>query len=101
MTQPAGTRSGLPAAADAAAGGPARRCVVPGCDRVHKAHGYCRTHYRRWQRHGDPLVDVPVSGSGSSYRTALAQVRATRGGGTTGSARSTTARRWQNRHRGR
>ncbi len=80
MTQPAGNRSGFPAAAAAAVGGPPRRCTLPGCDRAHKAHGYCRTHYRRWQRHGDPLVEMPVSGSGSSYRTALAQVRATRGG---------------------
>lgn len=28
-------------------------CSVEGCDRPHKAHGWCSPHYRRWQRHGD------------------------------------------------
>lgn len=82
MTHPTGTPSGPPTAAAAAAvvvGGPARSCTVAGCDQVHKAHGYCRTHYRRWQRHGNPLADVPLPGPEVSYRTALARVRAARG----------------------
>lgn len=29
-------------------------CVVPGCDRPRLARGYCRKHYDRWRRHGDP-----------------------------------------------
>lgn len=37
-----------------------RRCTVAGCEGRHKAHGYCRTHYRRWQRHGDPRAQVPI-----------------------------------------
>jgi transposase-like protein len=53
---------------------------VSDCEREHKAHGYCRTHYRRWQRHGDPLADVALPGPGTGYRTALARVRAARGG---------------------
>lgn len=67
-----------PSAVVVAAGG--RCCTVAGCERVHKAHGYCRTHYRRWQRHGDPLADVALPGPGTGYRTALARVRAARGG---------------------
>jgi hypothetical protein len=52
---------------------------VAGCEREHKAHGYCRTHYRRWQRHGDPLAGVPIADTATSYRAALARLRASRG----------------------
>ena len=37
-----------------------RICSVDGCDRVHKGHGYCRNHLRKWRRWGDPL-GAPVS----------------------------------------
>ena len=34
-------------------------CLIEGCDRPAglpgTARGWCHTHYRRWQRHGDPL----------------------------------------------
>jgi len=30
-----------------------RTCTFPGCDKPHKALGYCRTHYSRIQRRGD------------------------------------------------
>jgi len=56
-----------------------RGCSVAGCERTHKARGFCRTHYRRWQRHADPLADRPVGGAGTSYRAVLAQLRASRG----------------------
>lgn len=33
-----------------------RVCSVDGCGKKHSALGYCRTHYRRFKRQGDPLV---------------------------------------------
>jgi hypothetical protein len=35
-----------------------RICAVPDCDRRHSARGFCRFHYVRWSRHGDPLVSL-------------------------------------------
>lgn len=29
-------------------------CAVNGCDRTAKARGYCKSHYRRWKKDGDP-----------------------------------------------
>ena len=31
-------------------------CSVPGCQKTPDCRGWCRMHYTRWQRHGDPLV---------------------------------------------
>lgn len=33
-------------------------CKQPGCDRPHKAHGFCATHYKRLVRRGDPNVTM-------------------------------------------
>lgn len=33
-----------------------RTCSVDGCAERHKGYGYCRKHYRRWKKHGDPNV---------------------------------------------
>lgn len=33
-----------------------RRCLMPDCDRRAAARGYCRRHYQRLWRHGDPRV---------------------------------------------
>lgn len=33
-----------------------RVCAVAGCSGPVEARGFCHKHYRRWQRHGDPLA---------------------------------------------
>jgi hypothetical protein len=30
-------------------------CSIEGCEKPIDGRGYCKSHYRRWQRHGDPL----------------------------------------------
>lgn len=32
-------------------------CTIPGCGKTHEARGYCATHYKRWQMHGDPMAN--------------------------------------------
>lgn len=32
----------------------ARECEIEGCDHRHLCRGWCRKHYERWRRHGDP-----------------------------------------------
>lgn len=72
------TEAPEPLTAAAASSGSERACSVPGCERPHKARGYCRPHYRRWQRHGGAAVDVPI-GRGVGYRAAHKHLRAERG----------------------
>jgi hypothetical protein len=33
-----------------------RICSIPGCDKSAAARGWCKTHYYRWKRNGDPLA---------------------------------------------
>ena len=33
-----------------------RTCSVVGCEGKHFGRGYCRVHYERWKRNGDPLL---------------------------------------------
>lgn len=33
-----------------------RTCSIEGCDRDVAARGWCRPHWKRWSRHGDPLA---------------------------------------------
>ena len=32
-----------------------KTCNIDGCEKRHYARGWCVMHYRRWERHGDPL----------------------------------------------
>lgn len=41
---------------------PTRICTVDGCDRKFYCKGFCRLHYGRWSRHGDPLRVIPHPG---------------------------------------
>jgi len=37
-----------------------KQCSIDGCNKTHKSRGYCRSHYERWQRHGNPLAGRPA-----------------------------------------
>ena len=32
------------------------QCTIPICDKPIKTRGFCKAHYMRWWRHGDPLA---------------------------------------------
>jgi len=36
------------------------KCLIDGCPNTATSKGWCPMHYRRWQRHGDPLHTPPV-----------------------------------------
>ena len=33
-----------------------KACKIPGCDDPRDARGWCKAHYERWRRNGDPLL---------------------------------------------
>lgn len=33
-----------------------RTCSIEGCEKPSRARGWCPTHWKRWKKHGDPLV---------------------------------------------
>lgn len=34
---------------------PQRICAIAGCNKLHAARGWCKSHYYRWRDHGDPV----------------------------------------------
>lgn len=58
-------------------------CSIPGCSRHRIARRWCRTHYERWRRHGDPAPSAPIRHRRKvfdvSYGAALQRVRTRRG----------------------
>lgn len=38
-------------------------CSIEGCGKRVDSRGWCRAHYRRWQRHGDPLGGTASKGA--------------------------------------
>lgn len=60
----------------------ARHCEVASCRRRRFGRGYCRAHYERWRRHGDPQAEIPIGDyrtGGGSYWAVGQQLRAERG----------------------
>ena len=45
-------------------------CAVEGCGRPHYGKGYCRKHWERNHRHGDPLVRRTLMGASAAERLA-------------------------------
>ncbi|MGY2700771.1 hypothetical protein [Nocardioides sp. HB32] len=37
----------------------ARLCILSGCERPVRLHGFCPRHWRRWRLYGDPLAYAP------------------------------------------
>ena len=48
-----------------------RLCSIKGCGKPHLANGWCRTHYTRARRHGDPLAVLQVQRHGLSLKDRL------------------------------
>ncbi len=44
-----------------------RLCEIPDCGRKHHIRGWCRIHYGRWLRNGDPLTDLRSKGGIRSH----------------------------------
>ena len=40
-----------------------RLCSIPDCGKQSLKRGWCTAHYKRWQRHGDPLAGRTRNGS--------------------------------------
>jgi len=55
-------------------------CEIPGCDRPHRAFGYCNKHYWRLTHNGDPeRVQKPLPLDEHGYMGIHRRLRVTRG----------------------
>lgn len=43
---------------------PKRTCSIDGCENPHYGRGWCRAHYQRWRKTGDPLKIRPARWDG-------------------------------------
>lgn len=48
-----------------------RLCKIDGCNKPHRARGWCNAHWERWNRHGDPLLGRTPEGDPKRFLAAL------------------------------
>lgn len=53
-----------------------RTCLIDGCGKPVDVRGWCRAHYRKWQRYGDPLAAKQIVGDDPARLLAYIQVGA-------------------------
>lgn len=44
-----------------------KTCLIDGCDRNAYSRGWCRVHYTRWRRHGDPETILRFNSAEESF----------------------------------
>ncbi|WP_442867636.1 HNH endonuclease signature motif containing protein [Citricoccus sp. NR2] len=48
-----------------------RTCSIEGCEKPHRARGYCATHYTRWAKNGADGIEKPLKSLGAPIATRL------------------------------
>lgn len=51
---------------------PDRTCCIDGCDKLASRRGWCRGHYDRHRKYGDPLAGKPTPGFATAFISAAA-----------------------------
>lgn len=51
-----------------------RTCSIEGCERPRKARGWCKSHWQRWSRTGDPGAGTPVVAFSTSAKSATCSI---------------------------
>src|ERR1700752_992967 len=44
-------------------------CSFPGCTKPMNSRGWCKTHYMRWRKHGDPSINLRAENVGQRGTT--------------------------------